>query len=105
MKLSVGPKNGAKNNLSSISREGNVATHKVDICSFLKTLIEFCCGGVTHKPLWVPGLFCYKLMIVRRKFEEAISFLFVILLNRSINVGQIIKYGIIIKTFFFFFFK
>ena len=41
-------------------------------------------------------LFCYKLMIVRRKFEHSKGF-FVILFTISVNVGHMIKYGIIKK--------
>ena len=42
-------------------------------------------------------LFCYKLMIVRRKFEHVNNF-FLLLFNMSINVGHMIEYGIIIRT-------
>ena len=48
---------GQKNNLCSISRDENIATHKVDVCGFLQTKIEFCYGGGgAHERLWVPRL-------------------------------------------------
>ena len=51
-KLSVGPKNAAKNNLCSISKDENIVIHKVDICGFLKTPTEICyVRGYTWTPL------------------------------------------------------
>ena len=43
-------KPGQKNNRCPISRNENIATHKVDICGFLKTPIEFCYGGLHVNP-------------------------------------------------------
>ena len=44
-------------------------------------------------------LFCYKLTLVRRKFEHVKSFFLLLLFNVSINVGHMIEYGVIIKAF------
>ena len=42
-------KTGEKNNFCLISRDWNIATHKVDVCGFLKTLIEFCYGVIGRR--------------------------------------------------------
>ena len=57
-----GQKMGQKDKFCPISRDGNIVTHKVDICGFLKTAIEFFFyrrgGGVVvaREPLWAPKL-------------------------------------------------
>ena len=62
-------KTGQKDNLCPISRDGNIVTHKVDICGFLKTAIEFFFYGgrgrvvVAREPLWAPKLILVSLKI------------------------------------------
>ena len=68
-----GLKTGQKSNLCPISRDGNIATHKVDVYGFLKTPIEFCYrrvvegGGrwlVSREHFRAPRLKVYHLKMV-----------------------------------------
>ena len=47
---------GPKKDICPKSRDGNIATHKVDISSLMKSSIEFCYGGGAREPLWAPRL-------------------------------------------------
>ena len=51
--------NGPKKDFCPKSRDGNIATHKVDIYSLMKTSIEFCYGGGAREPLWAPRLYTF----------------------------------------------
>ena len=64
-----GIKTEQKKNLCPISKDGNIATYKVDICGSLKTPIEFCnCYGSFLKI--IEKRLCESLVFVNTIFSK-----------------------------------